>query len=243
MAKKKSSKKAASKARECCHEKKESPSDRRGINEEFTIIGDADIQNALSNLTLQSGVPVADSSNHATSQAESSQSSSNTANKMGVQENNPTAASPGATEAKQNPNHSTRSQTKQKEKENPKTHPHEETTPEFLNALNALIAIKLQSEIQTRLENSIKELNEVIKVTTDANIPTFNFQGTPTSRSSVQQLEKEFHLDELRVICREYKEASEKSIAEIHRRNQEVLLKFGKWRNERIMQGVFVVVD
>ncbi|CAD6447955.1 0befb940-6894-499f-888c-b3e503d4b58e [Sclerotinia trifoliorum] len=211
MAKKKS-KKATSKVKKGYHQKKDGPSDKGSTTEESTIISDADIQNALSNLTLQPdvSVPVTGTSSHASKQAESSQnSSSETANTAGVQEKKPTAAPPCAAEAGHGSNHSTRSQ------------------------------------------NSIKGLNEVMKEITDAKIPVFNFQGASTSRPSVDQLEKELHMDQLRVMCREYEEASEKSIAEIHKRNHEVLCKFGKWRAELILEAekfdemgrIFVLVD
>ncbi|KAJ8070528.1 hypothetical protein OCU04_000902 [Sclerotinia nivalis] len=231
---KKSSKKSSKKAN-LKMEKNESPSDRGGITEEFTIVSDAAIRHALSNLTLQPDVPVAGTSGHDTSQAESSQTSSTeTANTIGVQGEKPTATQPCATEAKQKTSHSTQSQNKEKEKsEDPKAW--QNWDQELLDALNA---VRVQFEIKSGLENCIKDINEVVKEIIDEGGFAFNLEGKSAMGPFVEQIEKEFHLDQVRVLYREHKKASEKSIAEIHKRNQEVIWKFGKWRAERILEAI-----
>ncbi|KAF7856127.1 hypothetical protein EAF04_010080 [Stromatinia cepivora] len=235
MGKKKSPKKATSKIQKGFHQKNESPSDGGSIAEEFTIISDADIHNAISNLTLQPGVPVAGTSGHATCQSESSQtSSSETANTTGLHGNKPTAVPPCATKAKQKTNRSNRSRNKDKDKS--------EDSEAWQNwdqeLLDALTAVKLQFEIESGLENSIKDMDEIVKKIIDEGRFAFDHKDEPTARPSAEQIEKEFHLDQLRVLYRDYKEASEKSIAEVQKRNEEVIWKMQKWRAERVMEAI-----
>ena len=56
----------------------------------------------------------------------------------------------------------------------------------------------------------------------------------PNAGPTIKQLEKRFHLDQMRVLYQNYKEESETNIVEIYKRNEKMMQKTRGWRAERI---------
>lgn len=56
----------------------------------------------------------------------------------------------------------------------------------------------------------------------------------PNAGPTIKQLEKRFHLDQMRVLYQNYKEESETNIVEIYKRNEKMTQKTRGWRAERI---------